>query len=234
MPNGDNSVANRLSIAKPLFADRVRGCNQQFGKAISTKNHVFTFGARSKYRLESISADDLRTLSAHWNSRCFRKSFRGARKLLITTNCIDNAKKIRWGIWLHPFFDTIEFRICDAQSPGRHHGAGCAYAGDRCQITKTAPAKRGILISMLPKEHSRKQSAAAGSVARASKYQREKGEEPRPSQRFPRRADIRRSRSMIESRVIESDSSALNQLRTVGSFLSFENQLVFFEMSRHG
>jgi carboxylate-amine ligase len=37
-------------------------------------------------------------------------------KLLVTTGCIDNAKKIWWDIRLHPFFDTIEFRICDAQS----------------------------------------------------------------------------------------------------------------------
>jgi carboxylate-amine ligase len=37
-------------------------------------------------------------------------------KLLVMTGCIDNAKKIWWDIRLHPFFDTIEFRICDAQS----------------------------------------------------------------------------------------------------------------------
>src|SRR5438094_929583 len=36
--------------------------------------------------------------------------------LLVSTNCIDNAKKIWWDVRLHPFFDTIEFRICDAQS----------------------------------------------------------------------------------------------------------------------
>jgi glutamate---cysteine ligase / carboxylate-amine ligase len=36
-------------------------------------------------------------------------------ELLVTTNCIDNAKKIWWDIRLHPFFDTLEFRICDAQ-----------------------------------------------------------------------------------------------------------------------
>jgi len=36
--------------------------------------------------------------------------------LLVSTNCIDNAKKIWWDIRLHPFFDTLEFRICDAQS----------------------------------------------------------------------------------------------------------------------
>jgi glutamate---cysteine ligase / carboxylate-amine ligase len=37
-------------------------------------------------------------------------------KMLVSTNCIDNAKKIWWDIRLHPFFNTIEFRICDAQS----------------------------------------------------------------------------------------------------------------------
>ena len=37
-------------------------------------------------------------------------------KLLVDTNCIDNGKKIWWDIRLHPFFDTLEFRICDAQS----------------------------------------------------------------------------------------------------------------------
>ena len=34
-------------------------------------------------------------------------------KLLIKTNCIDNAKKIWWDLRPHPFFNTIEFRICD-------------------------------------------------------------------------------------------------------------------------
>lgn len=33
--------------------------------------------------------------------------------LLIKTGCIDNAKKIWWDVRVHPFFDTIEFRICD-------------------------------------------------------------------------------------------------------------------------
>ena len=33
--------------------------------------------------------------------------------LLIKTNCIDNAKKIWWDIRAHPFFPTIEVRICD-------------------------------------------------------------------------------------------------------------------------
>lgn len=34
-------------------------------------------------------------------------------KMLIKTNCIDNAKKIWWDLRVHPFFNTVEFRICD-------------------------------------------------------------------------------------------------------------------------
>lgn len=33
--------------------------------------------------------------------------------LLIKTGCIDNGKKIWWDIRPHPFFPTLEFRICD-------------------------------------------------------------------------------------------------------------------------
>ena len=33
--------------------------------------------------------------------------------LLIKTNCIDNGKKIWWDIRPHPFFETIEVRVCD-------------------------------------------------------------------------------------------------------------------------
>lgn len=33
--------------------------------------------------------------------------------LLVKTGCIDNAKKIWWDLRVHPFFPTIEFRICD-------------------------------------------------------------------------------------------------------------------------
>jgi len=33
--------------------------------------------------------------------------------VLIKTNCLDNAKKIWWDIRPHPFFNTIEVRVCD-------------------------------------------------------------------------------------------------------------------------
>lgn len=34
-------------------------------------------------------------------------------KLLIKTRCIDNGKKIWWDIRMHPFFNTLEWRMCD-------------------------------------------------------------------------------------------------------------------------
>ena len=33
--------------------------------------------------------------------------------LLVKTNCMDNAKKIWWDVRPHPFFSTVEVRICD-------------------------------------------------------------------------------------------------------------------------
>ncbi|MGZ5426933.1 MAG: glutamate-cysteine ligase family protein, partial [Thermoanaerobaculia bacterium] len=32
---------------------------------------------------------------------------------LVKTNCIDNPKKIWWDVRPHPFFPTLEYRICD-------------------------------------------------------------------------------------------------------------------------
>ena len=34
-------------------------------------------------------------------------------RVLVATNSIDNGKKIWWDLRPHPFFDTIEFRVCD-------------------------------------------------------------------------------------------------------------------------
>ena len=34
-------------------------------------------------------------------------------KLLVKTKCIDDAKKIWWDIRAHPYFNTLEFRVCD-------------------------------------------------------------------------------------------------------------------------
>ncbi len=39
--------------------------------------------------------------------------FEGFVNLLIKTNCIDNGKKIWWDLRPHPYFSTLEFRVCD-------------------------------------------------------------------------------------------------------------------------
>ncbi len=41
-------------------------------------------------------------------------------KLLVQTGCIDNAKKIWWDVRVHPFFDTVEVRICDMPTHIEH------------------------------------------------------------------------------------------------------------------
>ncbi len=40
-------------------------------------------------------------------------SFQRYVDLLIKTGCIDNGKKIWWDVRPHPFFPTLEFRVCD-------------------------------------------------------------------------------------------------------------------------
>src|SRR5687767_7639856 len=40
-------------------------------------------------------------------------SFQRYVRLLVDTGCIDDGKKIYWDVRPHPFFPTLEFRICD-------------------------------------------------------------------------------------------------------------------------
>ncbi|HEV8132947.1 MAG TPA: carboxylate-amine ligase [Acidobacteriota bacterium] len=39
--------------------------------------------------------------------------------LLVKTNCVDDGKKIWWDLRPHPYFETLEFRVCDI--PTRPH-----------------------------------------------------------------------------------------------------------------
>jgi carboxylate-amine ligase len=54
--------------------------------------------------------------------------------LLIRTNCIDNAKKIWWDIRPHPYFPTLEFRVCDM--PMRYEETICIAAICQAVIAK--------------------------------------------------------------------------------------------------
>lgn len=54
--------------------------------------------------------------------------------LLVKTGTIDNAKKIWWDLRVHPFYPTIEFRICDM--PMRLDETICLAAIMQCLVAK--------------------------------------------------------------------------------------------------
>jgi len=80
--------------------------------ALST-NSPFWVGRNtgfSSYRIKVFDRFPRTGIPEYFNSVGEYDSF---INLLVKTNCIDNGKKIWWDIRLHPYFDTLEFRICD-------------------------------------------------------------------------------------------------------------------------
>ena len=81
--------------------------------ALSTNS---PFWRGDEHRPEELSRQGLRQISTHEHPRRLRQlqlSFEDFVNVLIKTNCLDNAKKIWWDIRPHPFFNTIEVRVCD-------------------------------------------------------------------------------------------------------------------------
>ena len=66
-------------------------------------------GLRS-YRSEVFTRMPRTGIPDHFESD---SAFQSYVQLLIRTGCIDDAKKIYWDVRPHPFFPTLEFRICD-------------------------------------------------------------------------------------------------------------------------
>ena len=62
------------------------------------------------YRSEVFKKFPRTDIPDHFDSHA---SFQRYVDLLIKLNCIDNGKKIWWDVRPHPFFPTLEFRICD-------------------------------------------------------------------------------------------------------------------------
>ncbi len=54
---------------------------------------------------------------------------------LVQAGCIDNAKKIWWDIRPHPFFRTVEFRICDMPATVDDTGVLCVMVWTRRSLT---------------------------------------------------------------------------------------------------
>ena len=71
---------------------------------------------------------------------------------LVEAECIDNAKKIWWDIRPHPFFDTIEFRMCDMPATIEDTLALAAF----CQalVAKLVQLdKRGVTVPVLARDY---------------------------------------------------------------------------------
>jgi gamma-glutamyl:cysteine ligase YbdK (ATP-grasp superfamily) len=62
------------------------------------------------YRSEVFTRFPRTGIPDHFDSH---SAFQHYVKLLVETGCIDNGKKIYWDVRPHPFFPTLEFRICD-------------------------------------------------------------------------------------------------------------------------
>jgi carboxylate-amine ligase len=62
------------------------------------------------YRSEVFKKFPRTDIPDHFDSY---SSFTRYVDLLVKTGCIDNGKKIWWDVRPHPFFPTLEFRVCD-------------------------------------------------------------------------------------------------------------------------
>ncbi len=62
------------------------------------------------YRSEVFKQFPRTDIPDHFDSHA---SFQRYVDLLISTNCIDNGRKIWWDVRPHPIFPTLEFRVCD-------------------------------------------------------------------------------------------------------------------------
>ncbi|MDT5059807.1 MAG: glutamate---cysteine ligase / carboxylate-amine ligase [Acidobacteriota bacterium] len=62
------------------------------------------------YRSEVFKQFPRTDIPDHFSSH---SSFKNYVDLLVKTGCIDDGKKIWWDVRPHPYFPTLEFRICD-------------------------------------------------------------------------------------------------------------------------
>jgi carboxylate-amine ligase len=69
----------------------------------------FNTGLKS-YRSEVFKKFPRTDIPDHFDSHA---AFQRYVDLLVKTGCIDDGKKIWWDVRPHPFFPTLEFRICD-------------------------------------------------------------------------------------------------------------------------
>jgi glutamate---cysteine ligase / carboxylate-amine ligase len=71
---------------------------------------------------------------------------------LVDMGCIDNAKKIWWDMRPHPFFDTVEFRVCDM--PGTIEDTLAIAALSQALVAKLVWLhEHNMLVHALPRDY---------------------------------------------------------------------------------
>lgn len=101
--------------------------------ALST-NSPFWMGRKTgfkSYRQEVFAKFPRTGIPSYFSSAA---EFDAYINLMIKTGTIDNAKKIWWDLRVHPFYPTIEFRICDM--PLRVEETVCLAAIMQCLVAK--------------------------------------------------------------------------------------------------
>ncbi len=104
-----------VGVAQPERAIQIMNAARYFLPhvlALSTSSPFWlgvNTGLRS-YRSKVFEQFPRSGVPDHFDSH---SSFQRYIELLVKTNCIENGKKIWWDVRPHPFFPTLEFRVCD-------------------------------------------------------------------------------------------------------------------------
>ena len=104
-----------VGIADPERAIHIMNAARYFLPHVLalTTSSPFWLGVNTglkSYRSEVFKKFPRTDIPDHFGSHA---SFQRYVDLLVKTGCIDNGKKIWWDVRPHPFFPTLEFRICD-------------------------------------------------------------------------------------------------------------------------
>lgn len=100
----DREAAIRIMNSMRYFLPHLLAlsCNSPFWRGMNTGLKSYRTKVFDKFPRTNIPDS-----FASWSD------FESFVNLLIKTNCLDNAKKIWWDIRPHPFFHTLEVRVCD-------------------------------------------------------------------------------------------------------------------------
>lgn len=113
----DREMAIHIMNAARYFLPHVLAltCSSPFWMGVET-------GLKS-YRCEIFKKFPRTDIPDYFNSW---SEYENYVKLLVKTNCIDNARRIWWDMRVHPLYPTLEYRVCDIPTRAEDTIAICA------------------------------------------------------------------------------------------------------------